>query len=315
MLLLLAGACSAAYWFVEIREEQGGSDSIAPIADSGQFGSAPSAEGLVACDTSPRMAPVGYRAGSGVLTVVMDVTATCATGDILTTNALRVAIESPTADVAAAEFDMSNHPTVLPADEPVRLAFEFPSDSVFLLPGHTGQGDIVTVTDEGTSEALTPGALAEVNGNSSPIRAVRATEPASGDREAAARRALRELADADFERILTEINGQWVPQVSSKQEGLRAKDLDGTVVAWNAQEILRQHMDFRLDNPGARLLWSNEWPVFDLQGWWVTVIGPGLGSADTANQWCDDQNIEPDECFAKLISDTRGSAGTTRHRR
>ncbi|MFD3705403.1 hypothetical protein ACFWUP_19870, partial [Nocardia sp. NPDC058658] len=59
---------------------------------------------------------------------------------------------------------------------------------------------------------------------------------------------------------------------------------------------------------------SDEWRTFDQRGWWVTIAGATFTDPALANNWCDARNIAIDECFAKLVSNTRDSTGTTHYR-
>ena len=113
----------------------------------------------------------------------------------------------------------------------------------------------------------------------------------------------------------SDLADRWLPQLSSKRVGLVAPDVDGRVVTWSATEILNQHLRMRLQYPEVRLVWSDEWRTFDLRGWWVTIAGATFPDANAANGWCDSRGIAVDECFAKLVSNSRDSSGTTQYRR
>ena len=119
---------------------------------------------------------------------------------------------------------------------------------------------------------------------------------------------LQRLARSDAAELGT-VENAWVPQLSSKRPG--------TVSAgrtYDAAAILAEHEELRARHPQARLLWSGDWPVFDSGDYWVTVLATPSSSAGGANSWCDDQGFGADECFAKWLSRSGGSAGSAVHR-
>ncbi|MFD3591493.1 hypothetical protein ACFWU5_02105 [Nocardia sp. NPDC058640] len=138
--------------------------------------------------------------------------------------------------------------------------------------------------------------------------------PVPVDPQIQAQNSLRAQANADLPFVAVNLADRWVPQLSAKQNGLYAADVDGRMVNWTDSEILAQNQRLRQRYPGARLIWSDDWSTFDLQGWWVTLAGVTFSDPGSANAWCDAQGIAVDECFAKLVSNSRGSAGTTQYR-
>ena len=102
---------------------------------------------------------------------------------------------------------------------------------------------------------------------------------------------------------LEAVVGDWVPQLSSKIAGPSADD-----AALSDHEALRNRYG------SARLLLSDDWPVFRAPGYWVTVVAQPFATAEAANAWCDLQGIGSDDCFAKRLSHTGGPDGATVHR-
>lgn len=98
-------------------------------------------------------------------------------------------------------------------------------------------------------------------------------------------------------------------QLSSKRVGLVA---DGRT--WDEKAILDEFLALRLRFADVRLLYSDEWPVFNYKGWWVTVAAATFPGPDEANRWCAANGFDRDHCFAKLVSSTAGSEGSTRYR-
>lgn len=167
---------------------------------------------------------------------------------------------------------------------------------------------VVTQRDKNTEAATVPPPSAQT------IAATNAPPEAAVDPQAAAFATLRARADSDRPFVSANLSERWVPQISAKRTGLVAPDVDGRVVTWTNTEILAQHQRLRQQYPGTRLIWSDEWNTFDLRGWWVTLAGATFAEPDSANAWCDAMAISADECFAKLVSNSRGPAGTTKYR-
>ncbi|MFC4128115.1 outer membrane protein assembly factor BamB family protein [Nocardia rhizosphaerae] len=279
------------------------------------------------CPQTPELTPVHYRTSTEGLIARMELRATCAGGDIVSTNALRVRISDRAQTIADGVFDFSHQPLVLPpADDSTAIVHEFvfPVGTFWRLPNTLGGSDpearqingafsthVVTCTNLGA-------------GNQAPQKQVQRPGPAASstavgaaagiDAEAAALDALRAQADADRPWVQRDLADRWLPQLSSKQPGLVAPDTDGRTLTWTATTILEQHLRLRLQYPEVRLVRSDEWRTFDLRGWWVTIAGTTFPDPDSANNWCDAKRIPIEECFAKVVSDTRDPQGTTRYR-
>ncbi|MFC3962179.1 outer membrane protein assembly factor BamB family protein [Nocardia jiangsuensis] len=284
------------------------------------------------CGRLPELTPVEYRTTGDTLTVRMELRARCATGDILASDALRITITDRGQPIAAGVFDLSTTPLHLPATSStsngttsVQQDFEFPVGTFWRLPNSIGDRpdpsavrarggstQLVECVDQGTNQgpaSTRPPATAAAG---SYTAAHSGTSPADADR--AALDALRAQADADRPSVTRDLADRWVPQLSAKQEGLVAPDVDGRVVTWTPSAILEQHLRLRLRYPEVRLVYSDDWRTFDLRGWWVTLAGVTHRDPGGAKRWCDDKGIAVDECFAKLVSNTRDSRGTTQYR-
>ncbi|MFD3458372.1 PQQ-binding-like beta-propeller repeat protein [Nocardia fluminea] len=278
------------------------------------------------CGKTPELTPIQYRTGSEGLVVRMELRAACPSGDIVATNALHVRISERNQTIADGVFDFADQPLLLPppdGEATVEHEFVFPVGTFWRLPNTLGSADpgarqvdtaftthVVACTDLATTHGPQQG-----RPRPGPATSSTAVGPAAGfDTEAAALDALRVQADADRPWVQRHLADRWLPQLSSKQLGLIAADTDGQIVTWTATAILEQHLRLRLQYPEVRLVWSDEWRTFDLRGWWVTIAGTTFPDADAANGWCDAKRIAVDECFAKLVSDTRGAQATTRYR-
>ncbi|MEV0539310.1 hypothetical protein [Nocardia salmonicida] len=180
--------------------------------------------------------------------------------------------------------------------------------------GVIAAGIIVLQQDRNSSTAA-PSPTAATIAASAPVPVpAPVPAPAPIDLQAQALATLRAQADADQPFVSAGVANRWVPQLSAKQPGLVAPDVDGHMVNWTSSEILAQHQRMRAQYPGARLVWSDDWATFDLRGWWITLAGTTYSDPDSANAWCDARSIPVDECFAKLVSNSRTSTGTTKYR-
>lgn len=103
-----------------------------------------------------------------------------------------------------------------------------------------------------------------------------------------------------------ELVGHWVPQLSSKREGLPA---DG--ITYDYPHIWANFQQLRAAYPGALLIWSGNYVSYKSANFYVTVVPQQYSDGESANQWCDSMGLAPDDCYAKFLSHTGGSAGTT----
>ncbi|MCD2193608.1 hypothetical protein LQ327_09465 [Actinomycetospora endophytica] len=163
-------------------------------------------------------------------------------------------------------------------------------------PGSSSSGSGATAaTYPGESSPSTPGSTSA--GSSS-----EATSSSGAQEE------LTSMASSDSAEV-SSLADQWVPQLSSKQLGMVVQG-----VTYDYPAILADHEALRSRYPQARLLLSDDWPVFNGTGYWVTVVAEPFSTADGANAWCDQQGIGPNDCFAKKLSHTSGPQGTTKLR-
>jgi hypothetical protein len=100
--------------------------------------------------------------------------------------------------------------------------------------------------------------------------------------------------------------GWWVPQLSAKRPGLKAKG-----ITYDHVEILRDFREIQARHPDALLLFSGEYSSFKYGDFWITVVPSPYGTGAAANTWCDGRHIPADDCYAKMISHTVGYDGAT----
>ena len=274
------------------------------------------------CGSAPIFTPEQFTTASGGLTIRMKVTATCPDGDVLSGASTRVTVKDGGNLVASGYFDFSGTPLVLPksgsssgGSRTVDLTFG--AGAFYRLPDTLGSasgggsstagGTTYLVECERGTEAATQAPAPD----SSLGAAASSTGPAPApgvDTSTSIDDALRRQANADRAFILSNLNNRWVAQLSSKRPGLVA---DGKT--WTNADILNEFLALRLRFSDVRLLWSDEWPVFSYQGWWVTVAAATFPGPDAANSWCPQQGFDREHCFAKFVSSTAGPENSTRY--
>lgn len=310
-----------------------GGPSVAPGATVPEASEPSGGGGLITkCGRTPEMRPVEYRAENGALVVKMEIKARCPGGDIVSTDRLRITVRDGDSIICSGVFDFSGDPLVLEGEgaEPTVVDLTFGDGTILrhpntLGPDAGGSGDpagttsapasgdeLVDCEDEGVSRG--PDEVDDGPHLPSGDQTKTTGGPACVDAEALD--AMRVQVDSDRPFVQARLADRWIAQLSAKRPGLVAPDVDGGAdVTWAPCQILQQHLRLRLKYPEVRLVWSDEWRTFDLRGWWVTFAGLTFAGPDEANAWCDQRSIPVDECFAKVVSNTRDSSGSTKYRR
>ena len=275
------------------------------------------------CGSAPTFTPTSVKNGDGELKVEVKVTASCPSGDVLGGTANHIELKGPSrsdstgsadAVVASGDFDFSDSPLVIP-DSGTTLMLRFGEGHFFRTADDL---DVKTITVACTPDRAsgTSGATAGVpsaSGSSNPSSASASASTTSQDsasEESAAESSLKWQVDHDRPSVTKDLTGKWVAQLSSKKPGMTA---DG--MTWDNRTTLQEFLKLRQKYPSAKLLYSEDWPVFDAGGqYWVTIAGTPYSTAAEANAWCEAQGFDAEHCFAKYI-DTKGpSEGTTVNR-
>lgn len=103
--------------------------------------------------------------------------------------------------------------------------------------------------------------------------------------------------------------GQWVPQISSKKLGLVVNG-----VTFGYPEIAADFQSLKARFPQAILVNSDDYANFSGKDFWVTMDATTFGTADEANQWCDQQGFAQQDCYASRLMHTGGPAGNSKTR-
>jgi hypothetical protein len=134
-----------------------------------------------------------------------------------------------------------------------------------------------------------------------------ASAPAPSD-PGSAEQALRAEVAAD-RSTAEDYVGRWVPQLSSKRVGLVANG-----ITYGYPEIYADFKFLKRLHPDALLVWSGDFTSFQAGDFWVTLVAIGFATGEDANAWCDNQRIDPGNCYAKRLSHTSGYDENTLHR-
>ena len=133
--------------------------------------------------------------------------------------------------------------------------------------------------------------------------------PSDVNPEDAALDQLTQQIALDLPQVRSQLAETWVPQLSSKQPGLVVDD-----VSYDYTDILNDHVALR-STYSARLVWSGDWSSFRENDFYITVAAVSFSTPEEANAWCDMQDIDSDNCFAKRLSTIAGPDGSTINRR
>ena len=273
------------------------------------------------CGSAPTFTPTSVKNGEGELKVEVKVTASCPSGDVLGGSANHIELKGPSrsdgtgsadAVIASGDFDFSGSPLVIP-DSGTTLTLRFGNGHFFRTADDMDVKSIaVACTPDrasGTSGA-TAGAPSAPGSSSPSSASASTTSKDSGSEESAAESSLRWQVNHDRPSVTRSLSGKWVAQLSSKKPGMTA---DG--MTWDNRTTLQEFLKLRQKYPTAKLLYSEDWPVFDAGGkYWVTIAGTPYSTAAEANAWCDAQGFDAEHCFAKYIDTNGPSEGTTVNR-
>lgn len=284
----------------------GRDDSPPPSSSSPFMGGEVAAENAAQtalCSDLPDIEPNGVSSTQAGLVVSTRITATCSSGNTLSTDSLRVDVTDGNRSVASGYFDLSDRSVTVRSGDVVQQDFRFPAGMYWQLPEKLSNSVTISVSNESNSSSTAASGTSRTPGV---LDAVAVAQPTGSSAEAAAAAALRDIANSDRQWITREVENRWIPQLSSKKEGLVAEG-----ITWSSSDILREHLELRQRFPQARLMWSGEWSTFSYPDWWVTAVAIPHASGQDANNWCSANRFDADHCFAKIVSTTLPIPGST----
>lgn len=173
-----------------------------------------------------------------------------------------------------------------------------------LFPRGGDDSTTVAATEEAQDDASDDGA-----GGDSSTSPSSEPEPSESESELPddPKKALEQLAETDGKAVTADLDGKWVPQLSSKKTGLEAEGK-----TWKEKDILEEHQEMREEFPRVQLVWSGDFASFKEDDFWVTVVGIGYDDPEDALSWCSSHGLGPDSCYAKQLNTTGGYEGTTK---
>ena len=120
-------------------------------------------------------------------------------------------------------------------------------------------------------------------------------------------KALDQLVETDRPKVKADLDGKWVPQLSSKKLGLEAEGK-----TWKEKDILAEYQEMKEEFPRVQLVWSGDFKSFKENNFWVTIVGIGYDDPEQALSWCSSHGLGADACYAKQLNTSGGTEGTTR---
>ena len=167
---------------------------------------------------------------------------------------------------------------------------------MFATPEEVAEGIATEVVHvDCVQDGPAPASPASPDEGADPREGGTAEEPGAEADGETALEALRRIAREDDASVGDELVGSWVPQLSSKRQGLNGAD--GT---WSYEQILEEHQRLRLTYPNVKLLFSTQWN-YELDGFWVTVTGLPSSSWRPPLEYCVESGFDKDHCYAKLL--------------
>ncbi|BBY97923.1 hypothetical protein MFAL_13900 [Mycolicibacterium fallax] len=272
----------------------GGSDS-----SDGRRGGSSQASGT--CSGIPDIGSGSASLGTDGLVIDVPLSASCGSDDLMGGSSVLVTVSDGYRDVASGHFNLATNPVRLSGGSAQTQEFVFPAGMYWRTPEMISSGSLdVQIT------GFSPGGSGGYSSGTDRVLAAAPGSPVHESVDSIAASTLSELSSSDYGYVRSNLADRWNPQISSKRVGLVA---DG--ITYGSADILRDHLSLRQRYPDVRLVTSNDWTTFSGSDWWVTIVGSPSSDSAIANGWCDTNGIDSWNCFAKLISDHRGSDGTT----
>ena len=267
-----------------------------------------------ACGEVLDIVPTAAVAVDTAVQITFEVHPVCPTGESIGSGRFHVVLHGSTGDtIANGTFDLSSNPLVVPgfSDPGSEFVASFGPGTAWLAPDSMAAdiSDGVVLVEcealDGTESTPVEDAVTE------PSTTEAAADPDAIDEDTeTALAALQRQALLD-DPAVSELEGAWVAQLSSKKDGTY-DDHDGRT--YSLADIYQQFLALRLEYPNVLLLSSTDWQSYLLDGYWVVIAGVPYKRPGQPNRWCTDRGIAPSQCFAKQLVRDGAPTGTTKHR-
>lgn len=271
---------------------------------------------LSSCGEVLDVVPTEAVAKETTVAVTLEFRPVCPEGEWISSSEFRVALSDVNGvPMADGTFDLSDKPLLIPGygDASSYLVAEYDSGTAWVAPASLAtaiadglvvveceprdgaKGEPVDSDSETTSEDVTVTA--------------RTDESETEGTRRTALAALRRQVRADDPEV-SDLEGAWVPQLSSKTNGTY-DEYDG--MTYDLADIYQQYLSLRLEYPNVRLLSSSEWGSYTLDGYWVVIAGVPFAKPNQALRWCRNRGIDESQCYAKQLNRDGDPDDTTRH--
>ena len=271
------------------------------------------------CGREPDVKAVSAKDARGEVQVVLRFVAVCPGGQWVDGTAVGLNLTTSSGEVLGdGIFDFSQSPMWLPdpqsshGEDGVQATVGFPPGSAFGL-GPEIQDALTTIIVACQHSAGSSGKDAAPDESPAPAADYLPYSPEASHQsdEDDALAALRRIAAADAPYVGSDLEGRWVPQLSSKKDGTTDAVEQHT---YDYADILAEHLKLRLTYPNVRLMFSTSWKSFLAPGYWVTVVGTPSAGPAAANAFCTEEDFPYSHCYAKRILRDGPSDGATKHR-
>ncbi|GAB2659652.1 hypothetical protein GCM10027169_23360 [Gordonia jinhuaensis] len=307
-LLTIAMIVTAALWITDRPTGAGGhadgrdGDHVSPLIvgsqDPGDPAPAPVTSTVQACPAPPAIIPVRVTFTDRGLSVLTAASSACSGGDVLSNSHAHVTLRSPSVVIAAADFDLSGAPVVIPAiQRPQRtITLNFPDGSFYQLPAEIDQEPESTLTITTRRDGVSADEHAETARAAGPVTLTATTPHPSPDdhADAVAARSLDVQADADRSRLVAD---HWFAELSTRRAGETSPQ-----GRWDHLDILDETVEDMQRYPDIAVVHSRDWSVFDDADRWITLSARPFDSAHDALDWCRNHHLDADRCWAQLLS-------------
>ena len=277
--------------------------------DSPALPSASDPSHITQCETAPTFTVRSGDYADHSLRLHVAMAPACSAGDVLAGPEHHITIVGPSltsagnglpVTIAQGLFDLST-PLVIPPDG-AEVTLIFGPGQHFQDVTGMNVGTFTVKHDPGR-QPTEPVPLVEGESQGRVITAVPPAHSLGGDLSPA--ELLQQEVDRDRPLVDVDLTGYWTPQLASGKAGSAADE----------QAFLEELVRQRAQYPSAKLLHSDDWPVFAPGGpYWVVIAGIPFETAEETLQWCADEGFDPSSCYAKRLDQNGTFEESTRYR-